>query len=476
MSGQELHVAMLPWFAFGHISPFVQLSNKLSLHGIKISFLCPPSTIQRIRSSLHSPHLINIIPLTIPAVDGLPPGTETTDQMTPHMAELLKKTIDAMKPQMAALLSSLRPHFILFDFGVNWLPSVAAPLQIKTLFFSVFSALSTAYATVPVRLSPPSHNPPTVDDLKLPPPGFPASTSTARLSTHEARDLTYIYKRFDGPSVFERVVACMEGCTGIVMKTCMEMEAAYVNFVQTQYRKPVLLAGPVVAGRPVGEIDRRWADWLDKFSEKSVVYCSFGSETFLGGNQIKELLLGLEMAGAPFLVVLNFPPGENSGDVAGHLPEGFEERVKDRGIVHVGWVQQLHILAHVGVGCYVCHAGLSSITEAVVNDCQLVLVPQKGDQFVNARLVAGDLKAGVEVNRDDENGFFRREDLCEAIEMVMKKTAEEPGKTVRENHRKMREFLSDEETHERFTREFVEKMKEIAFGGGGNEDLKKLIS
>lgn len=149
--------------------------------------------------------------------------------------------------------------------------------------------------------------------------------------------------------------------------------------------------------------------------------------------------------------------------------------MKDKGIVHVGWVQQVHILAHVSVGCYVCHSGVSSITEALVNDCQLVLLPQKGDQFLNSQLVAAHLRAGVAVKRNDESGFFWREDLREAIETVTTKAAEEPGKSIRENQRKWREFLRDEGTHERFTGELVEKMKEMVFGDEGNEEAKKLV-
>ncbi|CAI9780649.1 unnamed protein product [Fraxinus pennsylvanica] len=39
--------------------------------------------------------------------------------------------------------------------------------------------------------------------------------------------------------------------------------------------------------------------------------------------------------------------------------------------------------------------GFSSVIEAIVNDRRLVMLPQKGDQFVNSKLVHGDHKAGV---------------------------------------------------------------------------------
>ncbi|XP_058093381.1 anthocyanidin-3-O-glucoside rhamnosyltransferase-like [Magnolia sinica] len=456
------HIAMFPFFAFGHISPFIQLSNKLSKDPtIKISFLSAPGNIPRISSTLSS--TVQIIPLEIPSVDGLPPGLESTAEMTPPQTELLKKAVDKMKPQIETLLAHLRPHIIFHDFTHQWLPSIATPLNIKTFFFSVFSAISGAYIMVPGRNS---QNAPTVEDLKKPPPGFPPAT-IATLKSYEARDFLYVFMNFGGPCVYDRGVACMDNSSAIVFKTCLEMEAPYVKFVEAQYKKPVLLAGPVVPQPPIGALDHQWADWLGKFQEKSVIFCSFGSETFLKDDQIRELILGLEMAGLPFFVVLNFPDGEDKvARLKSALPEGFEERVKDKAVVHTGWVQQQHILAHVSVGCLVCHAGLSSITEALVNDCQLVLLPQKGDQFLNSRLVSGDLKAGVEVKRDEENGYFGKEDLCTAVKAVMESVEKEPGKTVRENHRKWRDFLRDTDVHEKFLKDFVVEMKTMVHGTG----------
>ncbi|XP_058093379.1 anthocyanidin-3-O-glucoside rhamnosyltransferase-like [Magnolia sinica] len=460
-----IHIAMFPWLAFGHISPFIQLSNKLSMDPtIKISFLSAPANIPRISSTLSS--TVHIIPLEIPPVDGIPPGVESTADMTPHQAELLKKAVDNMKPQIENLLAHLHPQIIFHDFTHQWLPSIATSLNIKTFFFSVFNATVLAYAVVPSRLVS-SQITPTVEDLKNPPPGFP-KTSAAAVSAYEARDLLYIFKSFGGPSAYDRAVSCMKNSSAIVLKTCMEMEAPYVEYIKSQYGKPVLLAGPVVPQPPTGALDHRWADWLGQFQEKSVVFCSFGSESFLKEDQIRELVLGLEMAGLPFFVVLNFPDGEDKvARLKAVLPEGFEERVKDKAVVHTGWVQQQHILAHVSVGCFVCHSGVSSITEALVNDCQLVLLPQKGDQFLNSRLVSGDLKAGVEVKRDEESGYFGKGDLCTAVKTVMKMVEEEPGKTVRENHRKWRDFLRDTDVHEKFLKNFVVEMKGIMYGGDG---------
>ncbi|TXG53091.1 hypothetical protein EZV62_022260 [Acer yangbiense] len=181
------------------------------------------------------------------------------------------------------------------------------------------------------------------------------------------------------------------------------------------------VANPI-ANPSQNALNRRWNLAI------SVIFCTFGSETFLSNDQIKELALGLELRGLPFFPVLNFPAkADAQTELDRALPDGFMERVKNKGVVHTGWVQQQLILAHSSVGCYVFHSGYSSIIEGLINDCQLVLLSFKGDQFLNSKLVSGDMRAGVEVNRREDNGHFRKEDIMEAVKTVMVDVNKEPG-------------------------------------------------
>ncbi|KAF2292551.1 hypothetical protein GH714_025471 [Hevea brasiliensis] len=380
---------MFPYFAFGHISPFVQLSNKLSLHGVRVSFLSAPGNIPRIKSSLLLTPNAQIIPIQLPPVEGLPPGLDSTSEMTPHMAELLKKALDLMQPQIKTLLSQLNPDFVFIDFAQYWLPKLASELGIKT-----------------------------------------------------AQDFWYLYKSFDGgPSAYHRVCQSISGCTALAIKTCNEMEGPYVDFMKSQHQKPVLLTGPLVPEPASGVLEEKWAKWLGQFPLGSVIFCSFGSETFLDDNQIEQLALGLELTGLPFILVLNFPAGvDTQAELNRALPKGFLERVKDRGILHSGWVQQPLILANASVGCYLCHSGFSSLIEGLMNDCQLVLLPLKGDQFLNSKVFAGDMKAGVEVNRRNEDGYFGKDDINEAVRIVMMEIEKDPCKSIRSSHKNGENF------------------------------------
>ena len=73
----KLHVAMFPWFAFGHITPYLHLSNKLAERGHRVSFLLPKGAQAKVEHLNLYPNLIHFYPLLVPSVDRLPPAAET---------------------------------------------------------------------------------------------------------------------------------------------------------------------------------------------------------------------------------------------------------------------------------------------------------------------------------------------------------------------------------------------------------------
>ncbi|KAL4558545.1 hypothetical protein LXL04_036746 [Taraxacum kok-saghyz] len=275
-NNNELHLVMFPFLAFGHISPFVQLSNKLSTYsGVRISFLAASANVHRIETMLNRNAATKIIPITLPHVDGLPEGVENTADASPETVELLKVALDLMQPEIKNLLSDLKPDIVFFDFAQTWLPPMAAGLGIKTICFSVFMAVATAFIAAWFTRDVP----PTLEQVTKPPPGFPGRNP---LRAFEAPDFLYVYQSFHGnPSVFDRLTKCYNDSDAVLIKSSKEMEGPYINYITKQIKKPVLLIGPLVPEPHSGELDRNWNDWLTNFPPKSVIYFSFGSETFL---------------------------------------------------------------------------------------------------------------------------------------------------------------------------------------------------
>uniref|UniRef100_A0A0D3HLK2 Uncharacterized protein n=1 Tax=Oryza barthii TaxID=65489 RepID=A0A0D3HLK2_9ORYZ len=271
----DLHVVMFPFLAFGHISPFAQLARKMAGvgAGVRVTFLSAAANVPRVEAMLGGTGgTSTVAALELPRVPGLPEGAESTAEVSADGAELLKLAVDGTRPQVEALLARLHPDVVLFDFATPWVVDVARPLGVKAALFSVFAA------------------------------GFPPSSPLATVPAYQAADFSYVFESFHGmPCVYDRVAACHNACDALVIKTCAEMEGPYIDYIAAEHGKPVLLTGPIVPDPPRGELEERWATWLSSFPDNSVVFASFGSETFLLHAAATELLLGLEATALPFL-------------------------------------------------------------------------------------------------------------------------------------------------------------------------------
>ncbi|KAL6544832.1 hypothetical protein OROMI_023694 [Orobanche minor] len=449
MDEKKFKIAMYPWFAMGHLTTFLHISNKLAERGHEIFFILPTKTQSKlIQFNLHQ-HLIKFVPITVPRVGGLPEGTETTSDVPFPMFSLLRHAMDLTQPAIENLLRELEPHFVFFDF-TQWLPALARKLGIKSVHYCIISPVSVGYLF---------REESTPEAFMDPPDDFPSTK--IKLYKHEARGLEKINneKEFGCEMSFvQRMITAANECDAMGFKSCREMEGPYHAFLEKKFKKPVLLAGPVVPDPPTSTLDERWASWFDHLKPKSLIFCAFGSEARLKVDQYQELVLGFELTGLPFFTALKPPVGAETVEEA--LPEGFIERTKERGVVFGGWVQQQLILSHPCVGCFVTHCGWGSLSEAMVNECQLVLMPHVGDQLINARLMGGDLRVGVEVEKGDEDGLFTRDGVTKAIKSAMDDDSE-TGKEIRANHAKWRDFMLREGLEDSYIDAFVHKMHSI---------------
>ncbi|KAI4343001.1 hypothetical protein MLD38_027554 [Melastoma candidum] len=414
--GKDLCIAMYPWFAFGHLTSFLHLANKLA----------------------------------VPHVDGLPPGSETTADVPVSLHHLLMTAMDLTRPAIDASLFHIRPDIVFFDF-THWLPAVAWKLGIKSVHYCTVSCATVSYTLSPRRNLLKREL--VESDLMEPPPGFPSSS--IRLSAFESRDLTIpsLKEYGSGISFLERQLTSLSDCDAIAFPTFREIEGPYVAYLESKLNKPILLAG-ILPRPPSSSLEERMLNWLNRFDPQSVIYCAFGSECVLREDQFQELIHGLELTQKPFFATLKPPVGAESVDSA--LPPGLMDNIHGRGVIHEGWVQQPLVLEHPSVGCFMTHCGSGSLWEGMISNCQLVLLPHKGDQFINARMLSSEQKVGVLVERMEDGGFSR-DTVCEAIMTVMDED-NDIGKEVRKNHNNWKELLLREGLEDSYMEEFVGKL------------------
>ncbi|WJX73528.1 anthocyanidin 3-O-glucoside 2'''-O-xylosyltransferase [Trifolium repens] len=395
-----LHIAMFPWFAMGHFTPYLHLSNKFAIR--------------------------------VPHVNGLPHDAETTSDVPFSLFSLIATAMDHTEKQVELLLRDLEPKIVFFDFQY-WLPNLTKKLGIKSLQYLIWNPISSAYLGNIPRKSQGKEL--TEFDLMKPPAGFP--DSFIKFHSHELRFLASIRKLEFGSGVLllDRVDIGTRLSDAVAFKGCREIDGLYADYLQTVFGKPVLLSGPLLPEPPKTTLDEKWVSWLKGFKQGSVVFCAYGSEA------------------------LKPPIGFDSIEDA--LPEGFNERVKGKGIVYGSWIQQQLILEHPSVGCFITHCGAASITEGLVNTCQLVLLPRIGsDHIMNARMMSRKLKVGVEVEKGEEDGLFTKESVCKAVKTVMD-DENEVGREVRANHDKMRNFLLSSNLESSCVDSFCQKLYDL---------------
>eukprot|EP00268_Persea_americana_P049914 TRINITY_DN5392_c0_g1_i1.p1 TRINITY_DN5392_c0_g1~~TRINITY_DN5392_c0_g1_i1.p1 ORF type:complete len:228 (-),score=50.92 TRINITY_DN5392_c0_g1_i1:11-694(-) len=200
-------------------------------------------------------------------------------------------------------------------------------------------------------------------------------------------------------------------------------------------------------------------DWLGSREPGSVLYVCFGSLCQLSGAQLMEIAVALEASGRPFIwVVKNTDRMEEEW-----TPDGFEERMKGKGLIIRGWAPQVVILNHPAVGGFVTHCGWNSVLEGVSAGVPMVTWPMFAEQFYNEKLITRVLRTGVEVGTKvwarskETRPMMKREVIERAVAQLMGGG-------------------DDADERRRRARELGEKAKKAVENGGSSYmDLDRLI-
>ncbi|KAL1197497.1 UDP-glycosyltransferase 71B8 [Cardamine amara subsp. amara] len=196
---------------------------------------------------------------------------------------------------------------------------------------------------------------------------------------------------------------------GILVNTVDELEPHALKFLSSSGNDtpPAYPVGPLLQleGYKDDEKQLEILQWLDKQPPRSVVFLCFGSVGGFDEKQTREIAVALERSGYRFLWSLRRAspnidkehPREFT-NLEEILPEGFFDRVKERGKV-IGWASQLDILANPAVGGFITHCGWNSMLESLWFGVPMAAWPLYAEQKFNAFMMVEEFGLAVEIRK-----------------------------------------------------------------------------
>nr|XP_016472074.1 PREDICTED: UDP-glycosyltransferase 91A1-like [Nicotiana tabacum] len=434
MSKSDVHVVMLPWSAFGHLIPFFNLSISLAkVGGIHVSFISTSRNIKRLpKVPPNLAHLVKLVEFPMPTLDDkslLPEDVEATSDLPNYLEQLqyLKAAYDLLQEPIEQFIADKKPDWIIVDFAQYWIVEFAETRDIPLIYFSIFPAAAV---------------------------GFSIAASATDKSVVES---------FTSPA--SEMLQVPSSTLSMAIRGCQEFDGEYLDAVHKVINKPAIPVGLL----PPAETSRNcsfnyedddqsilWQEmfkWLDQQKPMSVLFVGFGSEMEPSKDQVDEIAYGLELSGLSFIWILQKSSWMINSDP---LPTSFGLRRGEKlGVVHIGWAPQKEILAHPCIGFTLNHGGWGSVAESLQHGHVLVLLPLMYDQGLNARMLV-EKGLGVEVERNEEDGSFTRNDISNALTyaMVSKESEELRARTT-----KATSIFGDRKLHDSYIASFIEYLK-----------------
>lgn len=401
------HFVLVPMMAQGHTIPMTDMARLLAEHGAQVSFITTPVNASRLAgfaADVETAGLaVRLVELRFPTAEfGLPDGCENIDMIqSKGLAVNFMEACAALgEPLMAHLRQQQRspPSCIISDMMHWWTGDIARELGIPRLTFSGCCGFSSLVRYII------SHNKVlenvTDENALITIPGFPTHLELTKAKCPGSLYIPGFEK------IREKMYEEELRCDGEIINSFQELETLYIESLQQVTRKKVWTVGPVclchrdsntmaTRGNKASMDEAQCLQWLDSMKPGSVIFVSFGSLASTTPQQLVELGLGLEASNKPFIWVIK--AGGKFPEVEEWLADGFEERVKDRGMIIRGWAPQVMILWHQAIGGFVTHCGWNSTIEGICAGVPMITWPHFAEQFLNEKLVVDVLKTGLEV-------------------------------------------------------------------------------
>ncbi|KAL0296808.1 UNVERIFIED_CONTAM: UDP-glycosyltransferase 89A2 [Sesamum radiatum] len=409
MSGNNngVHILVFPYPAQGHMLALLDLAHQLSLRGLIITILVTPRNLPLLNPLLSASPSIRTLVFPFPSDPSIPPGVENLKDLgnhgnMPFMAALSK----LQDPIIQWFKSHSNPPVALIsDSFLGWTHHMADQLGIPRIVYHCYAALTSA---VFEHLWANSEAIKPGTEIKFQDlPGAP-NFAWGQLPSLFRRYMESVCRN-DRTSVDLIKTSMMANglSWAFVFNNFEALENEFLEYLRKKMGHPrVYGVGPLnmVGGSEKSRVSDEKRDsndsvlhWLDQCEGGSVLYVCFGSQKFLKKAQMEALAVGLERSGVRFIWVVKPLTAQQVEDGYGSVPDGFEGRVKDRGIVIKGWAPQTLILSHQAVYGFLSHCGWNSVMEAIAAGVMILGWPMEADQFLNAKLLVEYKGAAVQV-------------------------------------------------------------------------------
>ncbi|XP_066368092.1 UDP-glycosyltransferase 73E1-like [Miscanthus floridulus] len=462
----KFRILLMPFFATSHIIPHTDLAFHLAAarpDDVEATVAVTRASASIVQSALarggaSRQATVKVATYPFPSVDSLPPGVENHSTVKATDAWRIDSVaVDEklMRPGQESLIREHSPDLVITDIHFWWNVDVATDIGVPCV---TFHAIGTFPTLAMFNLAAAGAIDAGGGVVTL--PGFPPPE--IQVPTTELPEMLRRQQMTDGRATGNLLSSAHKRCFGLVVNTFFDLEHRHCEmFVGNGYVKRAYFVGPL--SLPSQQVatsayDSRCIDWLNKKPSKSVVYLCFGSLTHVSEDQLRELALGLEASEKQFLWVIRSETWVP--------PEGWKERVGDRGMVVTGWAPQTVILAHPAVGVFVTHCGWNSVLETVVAGVPVLTWPMVFEQFITERFVTKVLAigerlwpegAGVRSTRSEEHELISAEAVARALAKFM-----EPGGAGDAARSKVMELSA-------------KARAAMAEGGSSNRDLRRII-
>ncbi|KAK8492673.1 hypothetical protein V6N13_116274 [Hibiscus sabdariffa] len=455
-SSARPHFVLIPFMCQGHLIPMIDIARILADRGVIVTIITTPKNFARFSSSINgaveSGLAIRVEQLRFPAAEvGLPEGCETLDNL-PSM-ELMSSFFAAlrlMQRPVEKMLEELkpRPSCIIYDRNFTWIVETASKYGIPRIWFdgkNCFSQLCchnvTKFKVHECFSRGETFTVPGLSDrIEFTAAQLPGNLNSGSSSAMKEQ--------------MEKTMEAEGGADGVIINSFEELEPEYFESLAKAKKQNVWCVGPVsLCDRNNFYKARRGNDalltdenqclkWLESWPPSSVIYVCFGSLNRLTPTQLIELGLALETSKRPFIWVIR--GGYKKEEMEKWLKEdGFEERIRGRGLLIRGWAPQVLILSHPSIGGFLTHCGWNSTLEGICAGVPMITWPLFSEQFMNEKLLVQILQVGVGVGievavpmGEEEFGWtVKKEEITKAVECLM-----EEGEDRRKRANKLAEM------------------------------------